>query len=172
MRTRRALHKQETLQKHEGLKTLACSNRMHDSHVKEAIKLNLRPFLCGDATDRFGRGFGASRGTLVRQDRLAAAGALSCELGAGLESPGELSSLSAPTSIRDRDNLPLSTRVSRRLSLPGCNENKPQRMRLCGLRRTPRVEFILQPTGDQQKIILQKPAMTLGLFQEEEWEVT
>jgi hypothetical protein len=34
------------------------------------------------------------------------------------------------------------------------------------------VEFILQPFGDQQKIILQNPAMTPGLFQKEEWEVT
>jgi len=45
-------------------------------------------------------------------------------------------------------------------------------MRLCGARRTSRVKFILQSIGDQQKIILQNPAMTLDLFQQEEWEVT
>jgi hypothetical protein len=34
------------------------------------------------------------------------------------------------------------------------------------------VEFILQPFGDQQKIIMQIPVMTPGLFQKEEWKVT
>jgi hypothetical protein len=45
-------------------------------------------------------------------------------------------------------------------------------MRLCIASRTPRVEFILQVLRDQQKIILQNPAMPPGLFQKEEWEVT
>jgi hypothetical protein len=31
-------------------KGLVCLDRMHDSHAKEAIKLNFEPLLCGDAT--------------------------------------------------------------------------------------------------------------------------
>jgi hypothetical protein len=37
-------------------------------------------------------------------------------------------------------------------------------------RRTSRAEFILQASGDRQKIISQNSAMTPGLFQKEEWK--
>ena len=54
------------------------------------------------------------------------------------------------------------------------NENAQTRMRPCSARRSHshRVEFILQGSRDQQKIIPQNPAMTLDLSQKEEWEVT
>jgi hypothetical protein len=47
-------------------------------------------------------------------------------------------------------------------SLPACNENALPRMRLCGVRRTPRVEFIPLQIADRQKIISQNRAMTPG----------